>query len=178
MTHGKISLKTLRDYAKKNPCPPHRKNDPAVYGPYKKKVLKLIEDVSKTDGWYVWFNSKRRTATYIGQTANRKTSSLRTRLYDELTEELVAIWLHANCRAVEIYTKKYKDKYNQGRAAKKSDADSILWISYPGVNYETLDVVEDKLIERFKPKANVRITRNVDWPASAKVVKTVESTCR
>jgi len=74
-------------------------------------------------------------------------------LYDELTEELVAIWLHANPRAVEIYTRKYADRYDQERAAKKSAADIILWISYPGVNYETLDVIEDKLIWHFKPQS-------------------------
>jgi hypothetical protein len=178
MKHGKVSLKTLREYAKQNPDPPHRTDDKRVFRPYRERVRDLIEDVPETDGWYVWFNSKCRTAIYIGQTANRQTSSLWQRLYDELTEELVAIWLHVNRDAERIYTDKYKGRYNQARAAKKSDADSILWISCPGVNYETLDVVEDNLISGFKPKANVRIPRNVDWSAYAKVLKVVKATLR
>jgi hypothetical protein len=185
MTHGKISLKALHEYAKQHPYgPPHRskRDDRNIYRPYRERVCDLIRKVTETDGWYVWFDSKGRTATYIGQTANRQTSCLRQRLYDELTEELVAIWCHAKTKTdadkiAEIYSKKYKRKYNQARAAKKKDADTILWISYPGVNYETLDVVEDKLIERFKPKANVRIQRNVDWSAYESVLEIVKKNC-
>ncbi|SRR6266404_4759805 len=155
----------------------------ARYSSLMKIVYELIKDIPETPGWYVWFNSEDKSPIYVGQASEGKTCSLKTRLYDELVEELVAVWSRVNKRAVEIYTAKYNGKYNQVRAAKKQDADTILWISYPRANLATLDVTETKLIWCMFPKANERAKNDgeyldADWSAYDKCLQRIEPHCR
>jgi hypothetical protein len=155
MVTGVFKLDELHEFARSHPDVPQRTKDKATYKAYREVVTRLLERVPTDPGWYVWFRRGPVPAhVYIGQSNTRKTSSLRVRLLDELTEEYVAIWTTVDSDAAEKLTAKWPRKYNLTRALAKQNANTIAWLAWPHATDGLLDVVEYKLIQDLAPTGN------------------------
>jgi len=160
--HGAISLDLLYKFARANPDIPHRKGDQSTYKSYRELVQTLIANIPQEAGWYCWYKSKPAVLPiYIGQSKKGKTSSLYARIQEELLEEYVAIWgdVYDKEPMISRLSGKYAGKYITSirRAAQKTGAQRIVWVSSDSITEGELDVVEQKLIAAFQPAANTDI---------------------
>lgn len=139
---------------------PHRTKNEKNFGEYRNSYLELIENVpgkpenakkskEKYPGWYIWYDKQKKSVIYVGQATN-----LYERLKDELEKEYVIFWMKSSedKETVEKMKELYKQSYNANieRSAKKFGTDTILWIGGKGITGGELDVVEMKLINKFK----------------------------
>jgi len=155
MLTGIFKLDDLHEFARSHPDVPQRTVDKVTYRAYRKVAARLVDPVPTVPGWYVWFRRGPVPApVYIGQSNTGKTSSLRVRLLDELTEEHVAIWTTVDSDAAEKLSAKWPRKYNLTRALAKQDANTIAWLAWPEATAGLLDVVEYKLIQDLLPSGN------------------------
>jgi hypothetical protein len=133
----------------------------------KSEVNKLLEgreekEVPKRRGWYLWgrFNDIGWWETiYLGKSGNQKTSSLVTRLSDELMEESVALWAFVYGREVAAKQKShiYKGKYDKQtpRSLRKMYAQFIIWIAADNpISEEEVKRQEALLIDIYRPTHN------------------------
>jgi len=155
MKTGLIKLEALYDFVRQHPEVPHRTKDRQIYQAYRFVVLELLAGVPHEAGWYAWFRgSGVPSLVYVGQAHEGKTSSLYSRLREELLEEYVAFWVSVDRHAGDKLFAKYGWKYNQKRCERKRHSDAIIWIASPGAKRGTLDVIENKLIWDLKPPGN------------------------
>lgn len=142
---------------------------------YSKLINATITDVPVLPGWYWWgrFNDMGWWETvYLGKAGKQKTSSLRTRLYDELREECIAFWAEVYGR--EPMLKQHKpisDKYGPPtRALRKRGSQIVVWVA---VEDEITEVEikrqEDLLIKMYRPTHNA-----ARWNQSAANDKSTE----
>ena len=156
MRYGSISLDRITEFVRSHPVVPHPKKHRDIRKKYLELVNDLLKEVPEDSGWYAWIDSHEKRAVYIGQSFKRNTSSLRARLTEEFRDECVAFWTAIDPSAVDVMSSYYNDRYkaNQVRAAKKKNTNKILWITSPRISEGFVDVVELKLIQRFKPIGN------------------------
>ncbi len=154
--HDVIGFSPIYDFVRWNRDIPHGTRDRAVFRRYGQIVEGLLQPVPDDPGWYCWADKDR--PVYIGKSAKRKTSSLRARLGEELLDERAAFWATVFDRekVIRRHVTKYRGKYEgvTRRAVEKRGADRLFWIACRGVTEGELDVVEQKLIWIFRPRAN------------------------
>lgn len=94
---------------------------------------------------------------YLGKAGKQKTSSLRTRLYDELREECIAFW--AEVYGSEPMLKQHKPitkKYGPPtRALRKMGSQIVVWVAVEDEIMEAdIKRQEDLLIRVYRPTHN------------------------
>jgi hypothetical protein len=95
---------------------------------------------------------------YLGKAGKKKTSSLHTRLYDELREECIAFWSEVYGREPMIiqHKKLYGGKYDPTRSLRKSGSRMVIWVaSEDSIAEEDVKRQEDFLIKIYRPTHNV-----------------------
>jgi hypothetical protein len=116
MAAGNFSLLPIFDFAAHNPMMPHQGSG-AVQSAYSKLLNRTIANVPELPGWYLWgkFNDDGSwNIIYLGKSEKRKTSSLHTRMYDQLREKFCpTIW--AELYGSEPVLRQSHDAYPHGR---------------------------------------------------------------
>ena len=118
-------------------------------GEYTKLVNKIVESIpNNTPGWYLWgnFNDTGFWHTvYLGKAGNKKTSSLRARIKEELLDERAAFWatVYGSEPTERQFQKIFKNKYGPGTRSyrKRNPAINIQSGSYPAPTRHTDGVV-------------------------------------
>lgn len=129
---------------------------------YSKLINMTIVDVPVLPGWYLWgrFNDMGWWETiYLGKAGKKKTSSLHTRLYDELREECIAFWAEVYGREPMVkqhLTQPGVDKYGPPtRALRKIGSRFVIWVAAEGdSSEEEIKRQEDLLIKIYRPTHN------------------------
>ncbi|MGH3967686.1 MAG: hypothetical protein ACRDTV_06095, partial [Mycobacterium sp.] len=88
-------------------------------------------------GWYLWgkllSDADSWETMYVGKAGKQKTSSLRTRMYDELREDCLIFWaeLYGSEPMLRASSAIYNGKYDTQprRALNKFGARFVIWIS-------------------------------------------------
>jgi len=175
---GFFTLYPLLDFVAQNPSlPPFlAKTDRRGGADFSKKIRSLLEQAkvpADQGGWYLWgkFNDAAWWETiYVGKTGKGKTSSLHTRLFDELREEGTAA-LYASVygwdavvialrkRAKKHQTDGGKDWFGTGgttqRGLRKRDTTFIIWVTAPeGLSDTDIREIERGLIHLYRPAFN------------------------
>ena len=94
---------------------------------------------------------------YLGKAGKKKTSSLHTRLYDELREECIAFWSEVYGREliVKQHKKLYGGRYDPTRSLRKSGSRIVVWVaSEDSISEEDVKRQEDLLIKIYRPTHN------------------------
>lgn len=136
--------------------------DKALQSQYSKLINKTIDEVPNAPGWYLWgrFNDMGWWETvYLGKAGKKKTSSLRTRLYDELREECIAFWAEVYGREpMTTQWAKMPNSHKYGpptRALRKSGSRIVVWIGADdNISEEEIKRQEDLLIKLYRPTHN------------------------
>jgi hypothetical protein len=136
--------------------------DKLTQSDYSKLVNKTVADVPVAPGWYLWgkFNDMGWWETiYLGKAGRKKTSSLHTRMYDELREECVAFWAEVYGREpmVRQHAKRPNaHKYGPPtRALRKSGSRIVVWVAVDDeISEEEINRQEDLLIKLYRPTHN------------------------
>ena len=157
---GHFNLFPILNFAAGNPVIPYIK-DRQSQAEYSKLIKATIADVPEQPGWYWWgrFNDMGWWETvYLGKAGKQKTSSLHTRLYDELREECIAFW--AEIYGSEPMLKQHKpitDKYGTAptRALRKRGSQIVIWVAVEDeISEEEIKRQEDLLIKLYRPTHN------------------------
>lgn len=156
---GHFNLFPILKFASENPMMPAP--DSSIQKTYRTIITKLIIDVpANKSGWYLWgkFNDTGWWETiYLGKAGHKKTSSLYTRLYDELREEFIAFWSYIFGREPMIrrYNVIYKNKYDPTKSLRKSGSQFVIWIGIDEtISEEEISKQEEILIKIFRPTHN------------------------
>lgn len=132
---------------------------------YREVIKNLVKDIpDDKPGWYLWgkFNSMGWWETiYLGKAGKARTSSLYTRLYDELREENIAFWSHVFGSEVTV---KQASKLSNGiyinqipRSLRKEGSQFVIWISVESeITEEEINIQEEILIKVYRPTHNHR----------------------
>jgi hypothetical protein len=127
---------------------------------YQKIIKMIVSKVPRKAGWYLWgkFNDTGWWETiYLGRATKQKTSSLQTRLYDELREECIAFWSYVFGRepiSVQFWNY-FRDKYNQTRALRKTGSHFVIWVAVDNqIASGEIEGQESKLIKNYRPTHN------------------------
>ena len=95
---------------------------------------------------------------YLGKAGKGKTSSLHTRMYDELREECIAFWgeVYGREPIIKQDRKLYDDKYRDStRSLRKSGSRMVIWIAAEGaIDEKEVKIQEDLLIKNYRPTHN------------------------
>ena len=96
---------------------------------------------------------------YLGKAGKQRTSSLHTRLYDELREECIAFWSTVYGREPMIrQSAQFPNSHKYGpptRALRKSGSKIVIWVADQDEIDETeIKRQEDLLIKIFRPTHN------------------------
>ena len=157
---GHFNIFPILEFAAVNPIMPSYKNG-TLQKNYKSIIDKLIDNVpSNKPGWYLWgkFNSMGWWETiYLGKAGKQKTSSLRTRLYDELREECVVFWseVYGTETIIKQHKKLYDNKYDPTRSLRKSGSQFVVWVAVEdNINEKGIKEQEDILIKIYRPTHN------------------------
>ena len=162
MAAGNFSLFPIFDFAAHNPTIPSYKSKP-VQSAYAKLLKATVADVPALPGWYLWgkFNDMGSWATtYLGKAGRQKTSSLRTRMYDELREDCIAFWAELYGREAmfrashDIYDGKYD---RQSRLSlNKLGTRYVIWVSVrDAISEEEIKRQEILLMKVWEPTHNI-----------------------
>lgn len=137
---------------------------------YGEKVKELLKEVpNNRGGWYLWgrFNNVGWWETvYLGKADKGKTSSLNTRLSDELREEAIWLWAYVYGREDPLrqFRVRYGDRYDKNvkRSLRKTGAQFVIWVSAPkGITKDKIFKQEKTLIRIFRPTHNTQRGRHL-----------------
>ena len=95
--------------------------------------------------------------SHLGKAGKQKTSSLHTRLYDELREECIAFWSEVYGREpmIKQHKKLYGGKYDPTRSLRKSGSRIVVWVAIEdSISEEEVKRQEDLLIKIYRPTHN------------------------
>ena len=168
---GNFNLFPLFDFVARHPHMPTPKSP--TQESYRRIIKQLLEEGDKLDcvpdkpGWYLWgkFNDIGWWETiYCGKSGRQKTSSLRTRLYDELREECVAFWASVYGKeSAAKQARKINDQHNDGkykesipRALRKSGVHFVIWVSAEEASEKQIFIEEKILIDVYRPSFNAQ----------------------
>ena len=151
-------------------------------GEYTKLVNKIVESIpNNTPGWYLWgnFNDTGFWHTvYLGKAGNKKTSSLRARIKEELLDERAAFWatVYGSEPTERQFQKIFKNKYGPGtRSYRKRNVHFIVWVA-ASVTEQEVKAEEAVLISAYRPAINIQ---RGSYPAPTRhtdgVVRAVDS---
>lgn len=143
---------------------------------YSATVNDIIENVPKKAGLYLWgrFNDVGWWETiYLGKAGNKKTSSLKARLREELMDERALFW--ATIFGIEPTEKQFqkitKNKYGSGiRTYRKKNVHFIIWASIDDASEEEIKKEEDILIDIYRPTQN---TQRIRYPAKSEITEQI-----
>lgn len=156
---GHLNLFPILNFAATNPVIPYLAGR-KPQAEYSKLINATISDVPVLPGWYWWgkFNDMGWWETvYLGKAGKQKTSSLRTRLYDELREECIAFWSEVYGREPMLkqhtpITKKYGPPT---RALRKMGSQMVVWVAVEDeITEAEIKRQEDLLIKIYRPTHN------------------------
>jgi len=157
---GHFNIYPVFDFAAKHIVMPSNK-DKAVQLGYSKLINSIVNDVPTLPGWYLWgkFNDMGWWETvYLGKAGKQKTSSLHTRLYDELREECIAFWAEVYGREPMIsqHNKYWADKYGPPtRALRKNGSRFVVWVGVANdISEADIKKQEYLLIKLYRPTHN------------------------
>jgi len=161
MITGHFNIFPILEHAANNPAIPSFENK-KKQAEYSQLIKHIIADVPQLPGWYLWgkFNDMGWWETvYLGKAGKQKTSSLYTRLYDELREECIAFWaqvygrepmLKLNAKRPNAY--KYRPPL---RDLRKVGAQMVVWLAVDEpIDEEEVKYQEDLLIKIYRPTHN------------------------
>ena len=158
---GHFNLFPIFNFAASNVMMPSSM-DRQTQSDYSKLIKNTIKDVPTLPGWYLWgkFNDMGWWETvYLGKAGKKKTSSLHTRLYDELREECIAFWAEVYGREPMIkQNAKRPNAHNYGpptRPLRKIGSRFVVWVATEEiVAEEEIKKQEDLLIKMYRPTHN------------------------
>jgi hypothetical protein len=158
---GHFNLFPIFDFATDHVMMPSSANK-ATQADYSKLINNTISDVPDAPGWYLWgrLNDMGWWETvYLGKAGKKKTSSLHTRLYDELREECIAFWAEVYGREpmIKQHTKQpNSQKYGPPtRSLRKSGSRIVIWIAVDDdISEDEIKRQEDLLIKIYRPTHN------------------------
>jgi hypothetical protein len=152
-------------------------------GEYTKIVNSVVASIPANAGWYLWgrFNDVGFWETvYLGKSGNKKTSSLKARLKEELLDERAAFWatLYGSETTERQFQKIYKHKYGPGtRSYRKRNIHFIVWVSATPITEEEVHSEEKILITLYRPAVNIqRVSYPPHTPYTEKVLRAVDDT--
>lgn len=158
---GQVDLTDIFEFAQANEKQPGGHDRP-VQLQYNKAITKTVSSVPEKAGWYIWgyFENNEWSTVYLGKTSKQKTSSLRTRLFDEIRQECVAFWsaIYGHDYILNQHKELYDGKwYNDAlRAIRKEKTKHILWVaSVDEINDDKVTEIECVLIKIVNPSQNV-----------------------
>lgn len=120
----------------------------------------VVKNVPAKPGWYFWgkFNDMGWWETiYLGKAGYKKTSSLNTRLYDEVREEFIAFWAYVFGREpmIKQHHSIYNGRYNPTRSLRKIGAQFVVWVGADTpISEEEISKQEEILIRQYRPTHN------------------------
>lgn len=130
---------------------------------YTKLVNSIVSSIpNDKPGWYIWgkFNNVGWWETvYLGKAGNKKTSSLRARIKEELLDERCSFW--ATLFGIEPISKQFKkifkDKYgHNNRQYRKLGTHFVIWASAEPISEEEILQEEKTLITLYRPTVNIQ----------------------
>lgn len=157
---GHFNIFPILQFAAEHPVmpSPHNVN---LQKEYKLIIDKAIKDVTPNlPGWYLWgkFNDMGWWETiYLGKAGKKKTSSLRTRLYDELREECIAFWssIYGREPMIKQHNRIYNSRYDPTRSIRKIGSQFVIWIAVQNtISEDEIKKQEDILIKIYRPTHN------------------------
>lgn len=131
-------------------------------GDYTKLVNALVESIPTKAGWYNWgrVNDVGVWETiYLGKSGNRKTSSLKARIKEELLDERMAFWatVYGSESTERQYQKIFKNKYGPAtRSYRKRNIHFIAWLAVDEISEEDIKAEERTLIMLYRPAVNIQ----------------------
>ncbi len=159
ITTGHIDLFDIYKFVATHPAFVSGKN--GDMGEYTTLVNTVVESIPKdTPGWYLWgnFNDTGFWHTvYLGKAGNKKTSSLRARIKEELLDERAAFWatVYGSEPTERQFQKIFKNKYGPGtRSYRKSGCHFIVWVA-ASVTEQEVKEEETVLISAYRPAINI-----------------------
>ena len=163
LASGHIDLTQIMNFVTENPIQPGG-HDKLLQRQYGQLIQQTVNDVPTLAGWYIWgtFNDENEWCTiYLGKAGNQKTSSLRTRLFDEMREECIAFWanIYGSDEMLNQHLDLYKGKWYKDalRAIRKKQTQHIFWVaSLEPIAESEIETQEDILIKQFAPTVNVK----------------------
>jgi hypothetical protein len=156
---GHFNLFSILEFAANNPIMPNP-GTKSLQSEYATLINRTVSKVPYLPGWYLWgrFNDMGWWETvYLGKAGKKKTSSLHTRLYDELREECIAFWSEVYGREPMVvqHKKLYGGKYNPTRSLRKSGSRMVIWVANEdSISEEDVKRQEDLLIKIYRPTHN------------------------
>jgi len=136
---------------------------------YTKVVNQITQSIPVKAGWYNWghFNNVGFWETiYFGKTGNKKTSSLKARIKEEILDERGAFWatIYGSEPTEKQFQKMTKNKYGSGvHMYRKSNTHFIVWVSADNISEEGVKREEEMLIALYRPSFNVQ--RKIKYPS-------------
>lgn len=175
MKSGIVDLKILYKIAKrdKEGLALHASSDNGKN--YGTEVTALCETIPMVQGFYLFGKYIKKVlwqSIYFGKAGTGKTTNLRARIREELSDERAFIWKgkhtgledEDNKDILAIIAKHYpqakdpkKSRYETEtkRAVRKEGTTHIVWVSMPDLNDdEEIKIIEADLIETLNPRAN------------------------
>lgn len=157
---GHFNLFQILEFAASHPTLPSYKDKP-LQAAYARLIRQVLMGVPSLPGWYWWgrFNDMGWWETiYLGKAGKKKTSSLHTRLYDELREECIAFWAEVYGREPMMRQNRaiYNGKYGEPiRSLRKSGSRIVVWVAVEDtISEEEIKRQEDFLIKIYRPTHN------------------------
>jgi hypothetical protein len=146
---------------------------------YAECIANCTNKIPEEAGWYLWgrFNDIGWWDTvYLGKSGKQKTSSLRARIREELTDEWAAFWatVFGAERTERQFEKSYSKYGRPVRAMRKRNASFIVWISASPIEQEELAKQERVLISAFRPGNNIQRRHEVPSADSLKIIRKIE----
>jgi len=128
---------------------------------YTRLVSKLVESIPAQAGWYNWgrINDVGVWETvYLGKSGNRKTSSLKARIKEELLDERGAFWatVYGTEPTERQNRKAYGGRYPGTRSYRKRNIHFIVWLSADEISEEDIKAEERTLIMLYRPAVNIQ----------------------
>lgn len=180
-TTGHFNLFPVLNFVAEHPqMPGDGQGDPKGYLTL---VSSLVNSVPQDKpGWYLWgrFNDIGWWETvYLGKAGNRKTSSLKRRIMDEILEERTAFWatVYGKEFASKMAAKQYNGRYNGSipRSLRKCGAHFILWVAGSPVTEEEISREEKILIDIYRPTSNAqRIAYPERSPVTDQIIRLID----
>jgi hypothetical protein len=154
-------------------------------GDYTKLINMIVESIPIQPGWYLWgrFNDVGFWETvYLGKAGNKKTSSLKARIREEMLDERAAFWatVYGSEPTERQFQKIYKNKYGPGtRSYRKRNIHFIVWASATPTTEEEIKTEESVLITLYRPAVNIqRVTYPPHTTNTEQVLKAIDGEIR
>ena len=183
MKSGHLNIFSLLEFVAKHSQIPSK--NIGNFKLYSKKISQLVSNIPKEQGWYLWgkFNENSKwKSIYLGKSGNLKTSSLKARIKEELSDERVVFWafIYGKKQAFKNQHKLYYGKYDKGakRSLKKFGTNFIIWVSDKTTNENDIISEEKKLISYYKPTSNIQRTKSEPSLKTKIIIKTISKEIR